>query len=254
MELDVGQAVLLGPGDGERLNERIVVKLELPEISVNEVNVRSPREGAGPHYHKEHVDAFYVLEGEIEFINGTETLRAGPGTSVAVPPGIVHGFRITGDRGARYLNIHAPDRDFIEYLRHAISGESFEWDSVDVDEPYGPTDAIVVGPEGNERLVRSSSMANTIRAETTELSLFEMEIDLGWEGVSPHSHHDHVDSFYVLDGEVEFLKDGEDVRVGAGTFFAAPLHIEHGFRPVGPARIFNLHAPDAGFAGRLRSR
>src|SRR4030095_11412096 len=152
------------------------------------------------------------------------------------------------------LTVPAPERYFIGRRRRAMSGESVEWDSVDVDEPYGPTDAIVVGPEGNERLVRSSSMANTMRAKTTELSLFEMEIALGWEGVSPHSHHDQVDSFYVLDGEVEFLKDGEDVRVGAGTFFAAPLHIEHGFRPVVPARTFTLQPPDAGFAGRVRSR
>jgi mannose-6-phosphate isomerase-like protein (cupin superfamily) len=255
MELDVGQAVLLRPGDGERLGERIVLKLERPEVSVNEVNARVPFEGASPHLHKAHVDVFFVLEGELEILNGTETVRAGAGTSVAVPPGIVHGFRNPGPGGVRYLNIHAPDGGFIEYIRRATGdGVRVDWDSYDVDEPYGPADAIVTGPDGGERLVRSSSMANTIRAETTEISLFEMEIDSGWEGVDPHSHDDHVDAFFVLDGVVEFFAAGETVRVGAGTFFAAPLHVEHGFRPVAPARIFNLHAPDAGFAGRVRAR
>jgi mannose-6-phosphate isomerase-like protein (cupin superfamily) len=254
MELDVGQAVLLGPGEGERLNERIVVKLERSEISVNEVNVGADFVGPGPHFHKEHVDAFYVLEGELEFTNGTETLRAGPGTSVAVPPGIVHGFTNPGPGGARYLNIHAPDGDFIEYLRRAIAGERFEWDSFDVDEPYGPAEAIVVGPDGGERLVRPSGLTNTIRAETTELSLFELELDERWEGVDPHSHDDQVDSFFVLDGEVDFLLEDRTVRAGAGTYAAAPPHVTHGFRPVGPARLFNLHAPDAGFAGRARGR
>jgi quercetin dioxygenase-like cupin family protein len=254
MELDVGQAVLLGPGEGERLNERIVVKLERPEISVNEVNVRSTFEGAGPHFHKKHVDAFYVLEGELEFINGTETLRAGPGTSVTVPPGIVHGFRNPGPGSARYLNIHAPDGDFIEYLRHAIAGERFEWDSYDVGEPYGPAGAVVAGPHGGEHLKRRL-IENMIRAETTELSLFELTFfDDRWEGVDPHSHDDHVDSFFVLDGEVEFLLGDRTARVAAGTYFAAPPNVTHGFRPVGPARLFNLHAPDAGFAGRLRGR
>ncbi len=252
MELDVGQAVLLGPGEGERLNERIVVKIERPEISVNEVNVGPDFEGPGPHFHKEHVDAFYVLEGELEFINGTETLRAGAGTTVAVPPGIVHGFTPPGPGGARYLNIHAPDCDFIEYLRHAIAGEDFEWDSYDVEEPYGPAEAIVAGPNDGERLVRPSGLTNTIRAETTQLSLFELTFDERWEGVDPHTHDDHVDSFFVLDGEVEFLLGDETVRVGAGAYFAAPPDVTHGFRPVGPARLFNLHAPDAGFAGRAR--
>jgi quercetin dioxygenase-like cupin family protein len=254
VELDVGQAVLLGSGEGERLNERIVVKIERPDLSVNEVNVVSTFEGAGPHFHKEHVDAFYVLEGELEFINGTETLRAGPGTSVAVPPGIVHGFRNPGPGGARYLNIHAPDAGFIEYLRHAVAGEGSAWDSYDVEEPYGPAEAIVAGPDGGERLVRPSGLTNTIRAETTELSLFELEFDDRWEGVDPHSHDDHVDSFFVLDGEVEFLLGDETTRVGAGTYVAAPPGVTHGFRPVGPARFFNLHAPDGGFAARARGR
>jgi mannose-6-phosphate isomerase-like protein (cupin superfamily) len=50
------------------------------------------------------------------------------------------------------------------------------------------------------------------------------------------------------------LLDGETVRVGAGTYVAAPVGVTHGFRPVGPAQMFNLHAPDAGFAGRASRR
>jgi len=229
------------------------VKLERPEISVNEVRVGPDFEGPGAHFHKEHVDAFYVLEGELEFLNGTETLRAGPGTTVAVPPGIVHGFG-PGRDGAHYLNIHAPDGGFIEYIRRRINDDvTVPWDSVDVDEPYGPAGAIVAGPDGGERLKREL-IENMIRAETTELSMFEMTFDERWEGVDPHTHDDQVDSFFVLDGDVEFLMDGETVRVGEGTYVAAPPHVVHGFRPVRPARFFNLHAPDAGFAGRARRR
>jgi mannose-6-phosphate isomerase-like protein (cupin superfamily) len=254
MELDVGQGVVLGPGEGERLNERIVVKIERPEVSVNEVTVGGAFEGAGPHFHKEHVDVFYVLEGELEITNGTETLRAGPGTSVAVPPGIVHGFTVPGPAGARYLNIHAPDGGFIEYLRR-ITGEGVkvDWDSYDVDEPYGPAEAIVAGPDGGEQLKRRL-IENVIRAETTQISLFELTFDERWEGVDPHHHDDHIDSFFVLDGEVEFLLDDETVRVGAGTYVAAPPDTTHGFRPVAPARFLNIHAPDAGFAGQARGR
>ena len=255
MELDVAQPVLLRAGEGERLNERIVVKIERPEISVNEVNVGPDFEGPGPHFHKEHVDAFYVLEGQLEFIVGTETLLAGPGTSIAVPPGIVHGFTNAGPGRAHYLNIHAPDGGFIEYLRRITGdGMKVDWDNYDVNEPYGPAGAIVTGPDGGERLVRPSGVTNTIRAETTELSLFELEFDERWEGVDPHHHEDHVDSFFVLDGEVEFRLGDETARVAAGTYFAAPPQVTHGFRPVAPGRLFNIHAPDAGFAARARGR
>src|SRR5918994_2966678 len=162
VELDVTQAVLLGPGEGERLGEHIVVKVELPEISVNEVVRTGPFEGAGPHFHKEHVDVFYVLEGELEVINGAETVRAGPGTSVVVPPGVVHGFRGPGD--ARYLNIHAPDGGFIEYIRR-ITGDRIrvDWDNYDVDEPQGPSGAIVAGPEGGEREFRAGGFLDAGR-------------------------------------------------------------------------------------------
>jgi quercetin dioxygenase-like cupin family protein len=253
MELDVGQGVVLGPGEGERLNERIVVKLERPELSVNEVDAGPDFEGPGPHFHRQHVDAFYVLEGQLEFTVGTETLLAEAGTSLAVPPEIVHAFTNPGPGRARYLNFHAPDERFIEYLRHAVAGQTFEWDSYDVEEPYGPAEAIVAGPDGGERLQRRL-IENTIRAETTELSLFELTFDDRWEGVDPHSHDDHVDSFYVLDGQVEFLLEDDTARVGAGTFVSAPPRVVHGFRPIAPARLFNIHAPDAGFAGRARGR
>ncbi len=247
-------AVVQRPGEGERLNERIVVKIEAPEISVNEVDVGPEFQGPGPHFHKEHVDAFYVLEGTLEFINGEKTVRAEAGTSVAVPPGIVHGFTNAGPGRARYLNIHAPDGNFIQYLRHAVAGKKFEWDSFDVDEPHGPAEAQISGPGEGERLSRREGLANTIKAETTELSLFVLEFDERWEGVDPHSHDDHIDSFYVLEGEVDFLAGEETVRLGGGSYFAAPIGLTHGFRPVGPARVFNLHAPDAGFAGRARGR
>jgi mannose-6-phosphate isomerase-like protein (cupin superfamily) len=255
MELDVGQAVLLGTSEGERLGERIVAKIEQPELSLNEVNAGGPFRGATPHFHKEHVDVFFVLEGELEILNGTETVRAGPGTSVVVPPGIVHGFDNPGPGGVRYLNVHAPDGGFIEYIRRITGdGVRVDWDSYDVDEPYGPADAIVAGPDDGERLARPSGLTTTIRAETTEFSLLEMTFDERWEGVDPHHHEDHIDSFFVLDGEVEFLLGEETVRAGAGTYVAALPGTTHGFRPAGPARVLNLHAPDAGFAGRARGR
>jgi len=59
----------------------------------------------------------------------------------------------------------------------------------------------------------------------------------------------------VLEGEVEFFTDDEPRRAGPGSFFAAPRGTVHGFRNPGsvPLRVLNLHAPDDGFAGRVRS-
>ena len=97
-------------------------------------------------------------------------------------------------------------------------------------------------------------LENMIRAETPQLSMFEMTFDERWEGVYPHYHDDHVDSFFVLDGEVDFLLGDETARASTGTYVAAPPNVTHGFRPIAPARFLNMHAPDAGFAARARGR
>ena len=72
--------------------------------------------------------------------------------------------------------------------------------------------------------------------------------------VDPHEHDDHADSFFVLDGEVEFTVGDEVVRAGPGTWLSAPPGARHGFRNGGSgrSRVLNVHAPDAGFADRIR--
>ena len=58
-----------------------------------------------------------------------------------------------------------------------------------------------------------------------ELSLIEFELEPGFEGPGPHTHEDHVDSFYVLDGEAEFLLGDQSLLLGAGSLVRA------GWRP-----------------------
>jgi mannose-6-phosphate isomerase-like protein (cupin superfamily) len=61
-----------------------------------------------PHIHHAHEEVFYVLEGELEFLTGTESVRAGQGTFVMVPIGAVHTFRNPTDQTARFLNTFTP--------------------------------------------------------------------------------------------------------------------------------------------------
>ncbi len=61
-----------------------------------------------PHIHHAHEEGFYILEGELEFLAGTQTVRASQGTFVMVPIGAVHTFRNLTDRPARFLNTFTP--------------------------------------------------------------------------------------------------------------------------------------------------
>ena len=61
-----------------------------------------------PHLHHAHEEGFYILEGELEFLAGTQTVRAEQGTWVMVPMGTVHTFSNPTDQPARFLNTFTP--------------------------------------------------------------------------------------------------------------------------------------------------
>ena len=111
------------PGDGERFerdNRTLTIRIDLPGLSVVEIEFDDTF-SVDPHTHDDHVDSFFVLEGEVEFTVGDETVRAGPGTLLAAPAGARHGFRCTGGT-ARVLNLHAPDAGFADSIRSFTPG------------------------------------------------------------------------------------------------------------------------------------
>ena len=75
--------------------------------------------------------------------------------------------------------------------------------------------------------------------------MVELRFGPDFEGVEPHSHADHVDSFYVLEGEAEFVMGDETVRLGPGSYVAAPIGVVHGFRNVGDGELRMLERPRA---------
>ena len=111
--------IVAAPGEGERFDrgDRIItIKADLPQMSVLELSFDTTFSVA-PHLHDDHVDSFYVLEGQVEFVVGDRTILAGPGTTVVAPPGTTHGFRNAGSGWARLLNVHAPDAGFADAVR-----------------------------------------------------------------------------------------------------------------------------------------
>ena len=115
-------------------------------------------------------------------------------------------------------------------------------------------DGIALGPDDGERVGRGHRR-HRILAELPQYEVIELRFGPEFEGVDPHAHADHVDSFYVLEGEAEFTVAGETFRAGPGHWVAAPIGVEHGFRVAGGADLvmLNVHAPNVGFAQRLRA-
>jgi mannose-6-phosphate isomerase-like protein (cupin superfamily) len=68
-----------------------------------------------PHVHDRHLEALYVLEGELALTAGGRELRAPAGSWAQVPPGVAHALSSTGP--VRYLSVHAPGCGFGAFLR-----------------------------------------------------------------------------------------------------------------------------------------
>lgn len=87
---------------------------------------------------------------------------------------------------------------------------------------------------------------------TSRFNLAVIEMAPERHGPEAHVHRDEDDSFFILEGEITFVVEGEQITAPAGTFVLVPPGIEHTFenRTNSPARILNIHAP-AGFDRRL---
>lgn len=123
-----------------RPERRATVLVETDELTISEFDYGPGERGAPPHVHREHADAFLVLEGEFTFHlrDGSRALPAG--TLVVFPPGVVHGFDNDSDSHARCFNFHMPSFRFADYMR----GRNPDFDQYDPPEDGGLDPSLAV--------------------------------------------------------------------------------------------------------------
>ena len=217
--------VVLRLGDAETIaaqeHREVVILAERREQTVTWSRYAAGGRGPDLHVHREHLDAFYVLEGELTFLVGpaAEAIRVAAGGFVAVPPNVVHTFANESDADASWLNLHAPDTGFAAYLRDGRDGRETDFDSFDppADGGLPAAGAVVTGPGEGDR-VTSSDRAGVLKGVLPDLCVVEWADDL------PAS--------------------AGDAPPGVRCTFA--------HRGAGGTRVIEARAPDGGFADRLR--
>jgi mannose-6-phosphate isomerase-like protein (cupin superfamily) len=114
----------------------------------------------------------------------------------------------------------------------------------------GSERAIVVPPGEGHRVGNVEFLARS--QDTSRFNLSVITVKPHREGPETHTHAGEDDSFYVLEGELTFTVDGDEVVAGSGTFVLVPPEVPHTFanRSDAVARFINVHAP-AGFDLRL---
>src|SRR3982074_2977164 len=112
---DGTRAVIVGPNDGTRIEGPVggpltfKVRGEQTNSALTALeNVIPPGEGPPLHTHANEDEAWYVLDGELRFLLGTEVRTAPAGSFVFVPRGTQHCFHNDGGRPARILVIFTP--------------------------------------------------------------------------------------------------------------------------------------------------
>jgi len=110
-------AVVVAPGEGRFIavgsaGTGVTIKASGSETgelcTVWEGRVPPGTVGAGPHYHRERDEFFYVLEGEVVLRIADETHTVGAGTFAFVPRNTVHGFHNASSESATLLVMHHP--------------------------------------------------------------------------------------------------------------------------------------------------
>jgi quercetin dioxygenase-like cupin family protein len=93
----------VNPVTGERGVVRVPPTPTNGQLLVVDLYVRPGGAVAGEHVHPSTTETFTVVRGELGVRHHGRELRAGPGTRLRVPPGVVHGFWNAGAEEARVV-------------------------------------------------------------------------------------------------------------------------------------------------------
>ena len=111
------EGIFFEPGEGTTFHARgstmvfkAVASTTSGSFSLMERELPVSNRRPQPHTHQG-PEGFYVLEGSIEFIVGSNSRIGGPGFWALVPGGVAHTFSNAGESPAKLLIIHAPAAD-----------------------------------------------------------------------------------------------------------------------------------------------
>jgi mannose-6-phosphate isomerase-like protein (cupin superfamily) len=111
---------------GELVTYKVTAEQTGGAYSLFEVVTR-PGGGPPPHVQHREDEAFYVLEGEYEFVVEGRTINAGAGSLIYVPKGNLHSHENAGEKPGRMLGSQTPGglhEHFLEEVGEPATDES----------------------------------------------------------------------------------------------------------------------------------
>jgi mannose-6-phosphate isomerase-like protein (cupin superfamily) len=106
LHVAAGEGMCIKTAD-QTMNVKMTASASDRELTIIEGRIAG---GSGPplHVHAVENEAYYVLEGEFEFICGERSVRGGPGTFVFAPRNVPHRYRNVGTELGRIVFTFTP--------------------------------------------------------------------------------------------------------------------------------------------------
>lgn len=245
------EPIVIPPAGGEIVGDapdrRVEILSDHAALHATWSRFAAGRDGADLHVHHRHTDLFYVLDGELTLRLGVagETRAVPAGTLARVPPEVVHGFRNSSDAEVRYLNLHAPGRQFAHFMRALRDGHpppgTYDQHPPPPDGGRPTTEAVV----GGHRLLRDEpGLRVALLADLAVIRIAEVRCGPGVDSTT-QAHPDHLQSFYVLAGEMALRIGDRELRAQAGSWVTLPAATPYAVACCEPApvRYLDLRAP-----------
>ena len=83
---------------------------------------------------------------------------------------------------------------------------------------------------GEGESISAAGVLHLFKLTGDRLGLARFVVPPGVTGAAPHIHHEHDETFYVLDGELTVATAKGEIAVLAGDLAYAPRNSVHGFR------------------------
>lgn len=229
-------------------------------------------DGPPPHLQTREDEGFYVLQGKLECNVGNEIVHLGPGDFLNISSGTAHAFTNVGVDEARLVTINAPagfDAFQLE-IGKLVDGPFDSYDPeqgvmdelLDAASRYGITTGLDIdgSPEFLDPpfvTVKHAKDGEQINAVGDRYRFLAEGGDtngryalwhaiVGPGGGPPlHKHSKEEEAFFVLNGELWFEADGNEVTLGPGGFVNLPRGSAHRFQNRGDeaAEMLVLVAP-----------
>ncbi|MBO6781789.1 MAG: cupin domain-containing protein [Alphaproteobacteria bacterium] len=187
-----------------------------------------------------HETGIYLAKGELEVLREGRAYRLVQGDFILIPTGVAHAYRNTGETGARWVEMCAPQPKPPGGWQDTWFAGPAEWPSgfsaIDTRDRRTP----MAGHYDYSQHLPPQDVAPDLRGFSLRMLMddvfgavhFNMfVVSFADGGICDHHDHPFEEAYFVLGGEVDVMFDGKEYTLKEGDFAWTGVGAQHAFFP-----------------------